>query len=83
MNSRHLTGDAVDLFPVGIDANPWHVDPHDVDHPNNCWMEIYAAMITAAELEGVDIRSGLDFNRDGVNIGRDGWDAPHYEIPAP
>jgi len=69
MNSKHLTGDAVDLHPF-----PYKGD-HDGDGvPNSddfdAYKPIVDAMRIAAEELGVQITHGYDW----------GWDAPHHEI---
>jgi len=69
MNSRHLTGHAVDLHP-----HPYKGD-HDFDGvPNSddwdAYEPIVKAMAQAAEELRVDLVQGWDW----------GWDAPHHEL---
>jgi len=69
MNSRHITGHAVDLHPF-----PYHGD-HDVDGVQNsddwdAYVPIVDAMRQAAEELGVKLTHGYDW----------GWDAPHHEL---
>ena len=69
MNSRHITGHAVDLHPF-----PYKGD-HDVDGvPNSddydAYEPIVDAMRQAAEELGVSLVHGFDW----------GWDAPHHEM---
>ena len=69
MNSRHITGHAVDLHP-----HPYKGD-HDVDGvPNSddydAYKPIVDAMRQAADELGVDLVYGYDW----------GWDAPHFEM---
>lgn len=69
MNSRHITGHAVDLHPY-----PYKGD-HDVDGvPNSddydAYKPIVDAMRQAADELGVDLVHGYDW----------GWDAPHHEM---
>lgn len=69
MNSRHLTGHAVDLHP-----HPYKGD-HDQDGiPNSDDWDAYEpivwAMREAAEELKVDLTHGWDW----------GWDAPHHEL---
>jgi peptidoglycan L-alanyl-D-glutamate endopeptidase CwlK len=71
MNSRHLTGHAVDLHPY-----PYKGD-HDMDGiPNSddwdAYKPIYVAMKQAAADLGIKMVHGWDW----------GWDAPHHELPA-
>mgnify|MGYP007100076109 CR=1 FL=1 len=74
MNSKHRKqadgfGHAVDLVPFPLDWN----DLAKFD-------AIYAAMMEAAKLEGVRIRSGMDWDQDGKVRERKESDSPHYEI---
>jgi len=69
MNSRHITGHAVDLHPY-----PYKGD-HDVDGvPNSddwdAYEPIVLAMRQAAEELGVELTHGWDW----------GWDAPHHQL---
>ena len=69
MNSRHITGHAVDLHPY-----PYKGD-HDVDGvPNSddwdAYEPIVIAMRQAAEELGVELTHGWDW----------GWDAPHHQL---
>lgn len=69
MNSRHLTGHAVDLHPY-----PYNGD-HDEDGiPNrddwDAYKPIVDAMRYAAAELGYDLTHGYDW----------GWDAPHHEL---
>ena len=69
MNSRHITGHAVDLHP-----HPYKGD-HDCDGvPNSddfdAYKPIVDAMRQAAEELGVSLVHGYDW----------GWDAPHHEM---
>lgn len=69
MNSRHLTGHAVDLHPY-----PYKGD-HDNDGiPNSDDWDAYApivkAMREASRQTGVPMTYGWDW----------GWDAPHFEL---
>jgi len=69
MNSRHITGHAVDLHPYPYDGD------HDVDGvPNSddydAYKPIVDAMRQAADELGVDLVYGYDW----------GWDAPHHEM---
>ena len=68
MNSRHITGHAVDLHPY-----PYKGD-HDQDGvPNSddydAYEPIVDAMKQAAEELGVELEHGFDW----------GWDAPHHQ----
>jgi peptidoglycan L-alanyl-D-glutamate endopeptidase CwlK len=70
MNSRHLTGHAVDLHPY-----PYKGD-HDNDGiPNSDDWDAYApivlAMRQASKETGVPLEHGWDW----------GWDAPHHQLP--
>lgn len=73
LNSRHLTGHAVDLYPVAVNGEiPWgDVKKFDA---------IAKAMFTAAKQLGIELRWGGDFNRDGDATTKDAWDKPHFEL---
>lgn len=70
MNSRHITGHAVDLHPY-----PYNGD-HDQDGvPNrddwDAYKPIVEAMSRAADELGIPLEHGWDW----------GWDAPHHQLP--
>lgn len=66
MNSRHLTGDAVDIIPYPI--------PRDWSrYTYSQWTEISRAMKLSAKRLGIRIEWGGDW--------RNGWDKPHYQLP--
>ncbi|MCS5452513.1 M15 family metallopeptidase [Enterobacter huaxiensis] len=77
MKSRHLTGHAVDLLPLRPGVNGYE---QTLRSEGSVWVELSKAMFKAAELEGVKLRWGGDFNGDGYLVGSDNWDAPHYEL---
>lgn len=66
LNSRHLTGHAVDLGPVPLDWSD-----------TGAFRRLAAAMKRAADDEGVPIRWGGEF-RD--QQGRPWFDGPHFEL---
>ncbi len=68
MNSRHLTGHAVDLYPVGR-PTPWDKCP-----------VVAAAMLAAAVELDVAIRWGGDFNENGRSDDEKFYDGPHFEL---
>ena len=68
MRSRHLVGEAVDLW----DGKSWE---RSAFHP------IREAMLKAGLLCGVELTHGADWNRNGIiEGGRDSWDYPHWQI---
>ena len=80
-NSRHLTGHAVDLWPLGGDGKPL---PSDAAFPKGSqeakdasarlWSnlrQIAAVMKAVASERGIAIEWGGDW----------GWDAPHFQLP--
>lgn len=69
MNSRHLTGHAVDLAPVPID---WTNLP--------AFDAVAKAMFAAADEIGVTLRWGADWDRDGTPRERGESDSPHFEL---
>lgn len=72
MNSKHLTGDAVDLAPFVDGKADW-------DNIKN-FDEIYKAMMAAAKELGVELRYGGDWDRDGVLREKGETDSPHFEL---
>lgn len=78
MNSRHLAdrvtrmGKAVDLLPAPYDWGAKSgLAPFD---------QMAAAMFRAAALEGVAIRWGADWDRDGKPREKGETDNPHFEL---
>lgn len=72
MNSRHLTGHAVDLGAYLDGEVRW-------DWP--LYYQIAAAMMMAAVEEGVTIRWGGDWDSDGDYTDEKWRDGPHFELP--
>lgn len=68
MNSRHLTGYAVDLYPVGR-PTPWDKCP-----------VVAAAMLAAAVELDVAIRWGGDWDMNGDSRDETFYDGPHFEL---
>jgi len=69
LKSKHIDGEAVDLVPYPLDWNT----PSKFD-------AIYDAMIRASFELNIPIRSGMDWDRDGVLRERKESDSPHYEL---
>lgn len=68
MNSKHIRGLAVDLYPVGKPI-PWDM----------CKV-IQKAMFEAAKELGVRIRWGGDWNMNGSSADEKFYDGPHFEL---
>jgi len=68
MNSRHITGHAVDLYPVGR-PTPWAKCPIIAD-----------AMFRAAKRLKIQIRWGGDWDMDGDSKDERFYDGPHFEL---
>jgi len=69
MNSRHITGHAVDLHP-----HPYKGD-HDVDGvPNSDDFDTYKIIVDAIKQAGDELGVALVHGYDW------GWDAPHHEL---
>nr|WP_298892212.1 M15 family metallopeptidase [uncultured Acinetobacter sp.] len=68
-SSRHVTGHAVDLVPYPVDWNDLKKFDAMAD-----------AMLVAADLEGVSIRWGADWDSDGNRRERGEYDSPHFEL---
>lgn len=72
LESKHLTGDAVDLVPLIDGAIPWN----DL----MSFIVIGDLMNDAAKELGVSIRWGLDWDGDGITQKKGETDAPHFEL---
>lgn len=71
LNSRHLTGNAVDIIPVGT---TWAIDE---------FRPILKAVKTAGDELGVKLRFGINWTNDpALPIKTKFIDAAHVEIPA-
>lgn len=71
MNSRHLTGHAVDIIPVNT---TWALDE---------FKPLLQAVKQAADEQGVNLRFGINWKNDpSLPIETKFIDAPHIEIPA-
>ncbi len=71
MISRHLSGNAVDLLPVGADWNNY-----------KCWLPVLVAMRQAGQELGVKLRFGITWTDNPEDRPAKFLDAPHVEIPA-
>lgn len=69
MNSKHITGDAVDLAPYPIDWND-----------KSRFNELARHMLNAASELGIKIRWGGDWNMDGDWKDESFYDGPHFEL---
>ena len=69
MNSRHLTGHAVDLVPYPLDWNNKHA-----------FEQVAQAMLKAAKELGIAIRWGGDWNINGRSHDEKFYDGPHFEL---
>ncbi|MEE6081014.1 M15 family metallopeptidase, partial [Avibacterium paragallinarum] len=72
MNSRHLTGHAVDLAPLVEGKIPWS--------ERGKFKEIAKAMFRAAKELNVTIRWGGDWNGNGKSEDERFYDGPHFEL---
>ena len=71
MNSRHLTGQAVDIIPVNT---TWKIEE---------FKPLLKAVKQAADEQGLKLRFGINWKNDpALPIETKFIDAPHVEIPA-
>lgn len=71
MNSRHLTGNAVDIIPVNT---TWNIEE---------FKPLLKAVKQAADEQGLKLRFGINWKNDpSLPIETRFIDAPHIEIPA-
>lgn len=73
LKSKHCTGHAVDLAPVDAHGHINWIALNDFD-------AIAKAMFAAAKEQGVALRWGADWDRDGKPRERGEYDNPHFEI---
>ena len=73
MNSKHITGDAVDLYPT-ILPEGWQRNP-------KVWLPVLNAVKQAATEQGVKLRYGINWKNDpNLPIETKFVDAPHVEL---
>lgn len=73
LKSKHIDGLAVDLAPV--------LPGGAIDWTNHAaFNEISRAMFAAAKEQGITLRWGADWDRDGKPRERGETDSPHFEI---
>ncbi|AYX17716.1 M15 family peptidase [Yersinia pseudotuberculosis] len=71
MNSRHITGHAIDLLPTGADWNDY-----------KCWLPVLDAMHLAGNELGIKLRFGITWTDNPNDKPAKFLDGPHVEIPA-
>lgn len=69
MNSRHLTGHAIDLVPLPLDWNN-----------KQAFGKVAKAMFEASRQLKIPIRWGGDWNRNGRSDDETFYDGPHFEL---
>lgn len=74
IHSRHETGHAIDLGPTLPNGN---IDWNDLAG----FKEIYRAMMAASKETTIPVRSGWDWDQDGLTGEKGESDLPHYELP--
>jgi peptidoglycan L-alanyl-D-glutamate endopeptidase CwlK len=70
-DGRHLTGHAVDLFPVGGDWDNY-----------KCWLPVLDAVHQAGAELGIKLRFGITWTANPHDKPARFLDAPHVELPA-
>lgn len=75
LNSKHIEGRAVDIAPASGKTILWN-DLALFDRMIDC-------MLKAADQLGVPIRSGRDWNRNGIRGEKGEADSPHFETVEP
>ena len=75
MNSRHITGHAVDIAPVRGKEILWN--------DKGLFKAMIDLMLLAADECGVLIRSGQDWDMDGIRGEKGETDAVHFETVGP
>lgn len=91
-NSRHLTGDAIDVCPWVNGGIPWpdprkHTAAQQQELLDRYWWPVAHTMFEAADKLGMLIQWGNDWDLDGVPVGPDPdeslVDFPHWQNPWP
>lgn len=73
MNSKHLTGRAVDLAPLnGKGKIPWH--------DKELFKQLADLMFQSAADLNIKIRWGADWSMNGVPYEKGEYDGPHFEL---
>lgn len=73
MNSKHITGDAVDLYPSVLPEG-WQRNP-------KVWLPVMTAVKQAGDELGVKLRFGINWKNDpNLPIETKFVDAPHVEL---
>ncbi|CNI62800.1 M15 family metallopeptidase [Yersinia pekkanenii] len=72
LNSRHLTGHAIDCVPIINGVIPWN--------DKSTFKAVSDAMFQAAKELGVKIRWGGDWNENGRSDDERFYDGPHFEL---
>jgi len=93
LNSRHLTGHAVDIVPYigpGISPYPLQGDSASVIKAKlSCFEDVAMSMFIAADMLDIPLQWGNDWNFNGVPTINDPdekgliVDMPHFQIPWP
>lgn len=69
LNSRHLTGHAIDIVPLPLDWNNLE-----------SFGKVAKAMFLASKQLKIPIRWGGDWNRNGRSDDESFYDGPHFEL---
>ena len=86
MNSKHLTGLAVDIVPIIDGMDVWsYLDGKPLDsRAEEAFRTIRDSIFEAAETLHLHVRWGNDWDGDGIEVGPDPdesfEDWPHYEL---
>ena len=86
MNSKHLTGLAVDIVPIIDGMDVWsYLDGKPLDsRAREAFRTIRNSIFEAAETLHLHVRWGNDWDGDGIEVGPDPdesfEDWPHYEL---
>jgi hypothetical protein len=72
LNSKHITGDAVDVCPYVDGKINWN--------DTIGFVTLGKAMLSAAKELGVSIRWGYDWDGDGTLMEKGESDGPHFEV---
>jgi len=72
LNSKHITGDAVDVCPYVDGKINWN--------DQIGFVALGKAIMEEAKKQGVSLRWGYDWDGDGVLLEKGEYDGPHFEL---
>lgn len=72
LDSKHITGDAVDVVPLVNNNIPWN--------DTLLFITMGKTILQVADDLGIKMRWGYDWDRDGIVMEKGEHDGPHFEL---